>query len=108
MSEEVESSLEGLVEQVRVRFEKLQKLRERNENPFRNGIVPTGFAKELHREFDEKSKEELETINHHCLVSGRIMAIRDFGKAAFVHVKDRTGKIQFFVQKSKLGEESYS
>ena len=36
------------------------------------------------------------------------MAIRDFGKASFVRLKDRTGLIQLYVQKDKLGEEGYA
>src|SRR5262249_40575589 len=37
-------------------------------------------------------------------IGGRIMAIRDFGKASFVRVKDRTGLIQLYVQKDRLGD----
>ena len=96
------------VEQVRVRYEKLGRIRARNENPYGNGMVPTGLAGDLHRQFDEKSKEELEALNHRVSVAGRIMAIRDFGKASFVRIKDRSGIIQLFVQKDKIGQDSYA
>ncbi len=95
-------------EQVRVRFEKLGRMLERNENPFKNGFTPSAVASELHAKYDEKTKEELEPLNITCSVAGRIMAVRDFGKAAFVQIKDRTGKIQLFVQKNKLGEEGFA
>jgi len=36
------------------------------------------------------------------------MAIRDFGKALFVRLKDRSGIIQLYVAKDKLGEEEYA
>ena len=39
-------------EQVRVRFEKMAKIRERGDNPYRNGIRPTALAGELHKEHD--------------------------------------------------------
>ena len=71
------------VEQVRVRFEKLSRLRDRNENPYKNGLVPTALAMDLHQTYDAKTKEELEASAISCSVSGRIMAIRDFGKASF-------------------------
>jgi lysyl-tRNA synthetase class 2 len=95
-------------EQVRVRFEKLGRIRERGENPYKNGFKPSALASELHRLYDEKTKEEMEALGIKCSVAGRIMAIRDFGKASFVRVKDRSGLIQFFIQKDKLGPDAYA
>jgi lysyl-tRNA synthetase class 2 len=95
-------------EQVRVRFEKLARLQARNENPYKNGSTPTALAADLHRTYGEKTKEELESLAFPCSVAGRIMAIRDFGKASFVRLKDRTGLIQLFIQKDKIGADAYS
>ena len=95
-------------EQVRVRFEKLGRIRDRNENPYKNGFTPADLAVELASRHGEKSKEELEPLNIPASVAGRIMAIRDFGKASFVRIKDRSGVIQLFVQKDKLGPENYA
>ena len=96
-----------LSEQVRVRFEKLARLQEKKENPYKNAYQPSALAGDLHRSYDEKSKEELEGLALKFSVAGRIMAIRDFGKACFVRVKDRTGLIQLYVQKERLGAEAY-
>ncbi|MCM2322276.1 MAG: lysine--tRNA ligase [Oligoflexia bacterium] len=93
---------------MRVRFEKLARIRDRRENPFKNGIAPKGLAVDLQREFGAKTKEELEGMKVPTSVSGRVMAIRDFGKASFVRVKDRSGLIQLFVQRDKLGEERFA
>ena len=98
-------SLEELSEQVRVRYEKLARIRARSENPYKNGFKPRGLAAELHKAYDEKSKEELEAAKIPTSVAGRIIGMRDFGKASFVRIKDRTGLIQLFVQKDRLGEE---
>jgi lysyl-tRNA synthetase class 2 len=100
--------MEDHSEQVRVRFDKLKRLRERGENPFKNGIHPTALAADLHRAYDEKSKEELEALSFRCSVAGRVMAIRIFGKASFITLRDRSGAIQLFVQKDKVGEEGYA
>jgi lysyl-tRNA synthetase class 2 len=97
-----------LSEQVRVRYEKLSRIRDRKENPYKNGFKPSAQSQALHSEYDAKTKEELEANKISCSVAGRIMAIRDFGKASFVRVKDRTGVIQLYVQKDKLGEEQYT
>jgi lysyl-tRNA synthetase class 2 len=105
---DVESGMEDLSEQVRIRHEKLAKIRERGENPYKNSYDPSGLASDLHRDYDAKSKEEMEAAKIEASVAGRIMAIRDFGKASFVRVRDRSGIIQLFVQKDKLGEEKYA
>lgn len=95
-------------EQVKIRFEKLEKLRAKNDNPYKNGFSPKGLASSLHQSYDSKTKEELEELKIHSSVAGRIMTVRMFGKAAFVTLKDRSGMIQLYVQKDKLGEEVYS
>lgn len=97
-------TLQDLSEQVRIRYEKLGRIRDRNENPFKNGFCPSALAAELHRSYGEKSKEDLEKSAIRVSVAGRVMAIRDFGKASFVRVKDRSGLIQLFVQKARLGD----
>jgi lysyl-tRNA synthetase, class II len=37
-----------------------------------------------------------------------VMAIRDFGKAGFLRLRDRSGLIQLFCAKDKLGEEGFA
>jgi lysyl-tRNA synthetase class 2 len=41
-------------------------------------------------------------------VAGRILALRKFGKASFLHIQDDSGKIQVYLKKEVLGEEIYS
>ena len=40
-------------------------------------------------------------------IAGRIMSRRDFGKASFIHIKDRTGRIQAYIRKDKVKNEKY-
>lgn len=101
------TDLSQLPEQVRVRYEKMNRMRERNENPYKNGFKPRELSADLHRLYDEKTKEELEASKVHVSVGGRAIAIRDFGKAAFLRLRDRTGLIQIYVSKDALGEELY-
>jgi lysyl-tRNA synthetase class 2 len=95
-------------EQVRVRFEKLAQIWAREENPYKNGIVPSDLASRLHQKYSERSKEDLEVLAQPCSVAGRVMAIRDFGKASFVRLQDRSGQIQLFIQKDRIGPEAYA
>lgn len=40
-------------------------------------------------------------------VAGRIMSMRKFGKAAFFHLQDETGRIQVYARRDLLGEEPF-
>ncbi|MDY6905229.1 MAG: lysine--tRNA ligase [Thermodesulfobacteriota bacterium] len=41
-------------------------------------------------------------------MAGRIMAVNSFGKSAFIRLKDRTGVLQAYLQKNKLGDAAYA
>jgi len=41
-------------------------------------------------------------------VAGRIVALRKFGKAAFLHIQDETGKIQIYVKKDEIGDGEFA
>ena len=41
-------------------------------------------------------------------VAGRILAMREMGKVSFVHLQDKTGRVQVYVRKDELGEDLYS
>ena len=41
-------------------------------------------------------------------VAGRVLAMRKFGKASFLHIQDETGRIQIYVKKEVVGEEIYA
>jgi len=42
------------------------------------------------------------------ITAGRIIAINRFGKSSFIRFRDATGQIQAYIQKNKVGNESYS
>jgi lysyl-tRNA synthetase, class II len=58
--------------------------------------------------YGEKTAEELSEVRAVHRFAGRIMAVRSFGKASFVHFQDATGSLQAFFEKAKLGEEAYA
>ena len=39
--------------------------------------------------------------------AGRMMAINKFGKASFIRFRDRTGQMQAYVRKDRIGDEAY-
>jgi len=42
------------------------------------------------------------------VTAGRMMAINRFGKASFIRFRDRTGQMQAYVRKDKIGAEAYA
>ncbi|MBA3013644.1 MAG: lysine--tRNA ligase [Proteobacteria bacterium] len=41
-------------------------------------------------------------------IAGRIMSIRKFGKAAFLHLQDASGRMQVYVKKDDVGDEGFA
>lgn len=89
------------------RVRKLQLLKKEGINPFPNDFKVSHTSKEVFERCGSLSNEELQSFEESFSLAGRIIAIRDFGKAAFIHIKDREGKIQAYLQKNILGEESF-
>ena len=46
-------------------------------------------------------------IGQEVVVAGRIMAIRSFGKLAFVKIRDYTGEVQIFMEKTDQVEDGH-
>jgi lysyl-tRNA synthetase class 2 len=51
--------------------------------------------------------EQLETMAERVSLAGRLMAVRDFGKGAFVSIQDRKGRLQAFLRRNQLGERGF-
>ncbi len=58
--------------------------------------------------YQAKNSEELLEVKTVHRMTGRMMALRSFGKAAFIHFQDSTGTLQAFFEKAKLGDQAYS
>ena len=86
---------------LKARYDKLKELQEAQTDPF---VLTT--AKQTHHSEEIKSHfSDLE--NKEVVIAGRVMAKRVMGKAGFLHVQDRDGKIQVYVSRESLGEEEY-
>ncbi|MBM6616074.1 lysine--tRNA ligase [Bacillus suaedaesalsae] len=100
-------SFEELNDQLKVRREKLHKLREKGLDPFGKRFDRTHTSKELLEQYGNKTKEELDELAIKTTIAGRIMTKRGKGKAGFTHIQDLTGKIQLYVRQDAVGEEAY-
>ncbi len=57
--------------------------------------------------YEVKSKYDLNPNREKVSVAGRLIALRDQGKAAFGHIQDANSKLQVYFRKDNLGEEKY-
>ncbi|MDX8392282.1 MAG: lysine--tRNA ligase, partial [Mariprofundaceae bacterium] len=98
---------EQLPEQIAVRREKLNRLREQGEAYPNTWRVDASTA-DLHQRFADMDSDKLESATDIVRVAGRIMAHRVMGKSSFIQIQDGSGRIQLFLNRDVLGVEVYN
>lgn len=83
-----------LSEQEIIRREKLQALRDLGINPYPADLFPVDHTSKQVKETFEEGKK--------VVVAGRLMSIRDQGKAAFVELQDSEGRIQLYFNRDVI------
>ena len=92
---------------LRQRKEKIKDLRSMEVQLFPNDFRAGLTFREIIQRYGDWSAEALQGLEEVFTCAGRIMAIRDFGRAAFVQLQDRTERIQVYLRKDRLGEELF-
>ncbi len=96
-----------LNDQMLVRREKLETLREAGLDPFGKRFERDANSATLNAKYADKSKEDLLELAERATIAGRIMTKRGKGKVSFAHIQDREGQIQIYVRKDNVGDEAY-
>ncbi|MGZ4036606.1 MAG: OB-fold nucleic acid binding domain-containing protein, partial [Bacteroidia bacterium] len=87
-----------LSEQEVLRRQKLEELRKMGVNPY-----PAEEFKVNASAWDIKENYERDKLNYKDIsFAGRIMSVRDMGKAAFAVLQDTTGRIQIYVKRDEV------
>ncbi len=86
---------------VKARREKLAELQAAGQDPFEI----TKFDQEQHSQEIRDDFEKFE--NQQVSIAGRIMQKRVMGKASFIHIQDKQGRIQAYITRDELGEDEY-
>ncbi|MBK7324950.1 MAG: lysine--tRNA ligase [Propionivibrio sp.] len=73
-----------------------------------NDFLRENTAGKIAEIYESKSGEELEGAAVEVKVAGRIMLRRVMGKASFISIADLSGRIQIYVARDKVGEETYT
>lgn len=95
------SANEDIGELLKVRREKLANLKADGKDPFEITVFDVdSYAKVIEDEFTDY---EGKTVS----VSGRLMSKRVMGKASFIDIQDMSGRIQSYVRRDHVGEDSY-
>lgn len=92
---------------VEIRRQKAEEMRKEGKNPFSNSFSPKNTAAEILSKYGEQDTAALEGLTDLFSIAGRVMAIRSFGKAAFLRVRDRSGILQVFVEKNQIGDDAF-
>ena len=96
------SEEEQLIEQARIRREKLAKLVSEGKNPYEKVKYPVdAHSEEIKNNFEAF---EGKTVT----MAGRMMSRRIMGKASFSHIADKSGSIQVYITRQDIGEENYT
>jgi len=98
-------------ELLRVRHEKLAKIRELGVEPFPYRFEREFYSSDLIERFEELGIQDDKLLNdplvRRVTIAGRIMSHRGQGKTLFAHVQDPKGRVQIYVRKDVLGESWY-
>ena len=86
----------------RIRVEKLEALQAEGNDPFHITLAEqTHTAAKIVENYDELEGKDVS-------ICGRIMTWRDMGKANFIHIRARSGRMQIYVRMNDIGEEEFA
>lgn len=98
--------MEELSELLLQRRRKVDSLWEAGINPYPNDFKPLHTSADIITAYG--NIQEFDGAQENFVVAGRILARRSFGKAAFVQLQDRKGRLQLYVKKEQIGEEAFA
>ena len=98
--------MEELSELLLQRRRKVNTLWEAGINPYPNDFRPQHTSADIIEAYGDK--DQIDAANDTFVVAGRILARRSFGKAAFIQLQDRKGRLQLYVKKDELGAEAFA
>jgi lysyl-tRNA synthetase class 2 len=89
------------------RKQKISELKETGVNLYPNDFKVSHKILTLQQRTEE-TPETLADEGERFVVAGRMMAVNRFGKSAFIRFRDRTGQMQAYIRKDKVGDDAYA
>ena len=95
-------SEDNLNELLKIRRDKLKYLQENGKDPYQITTCDRNItAQEIRDNFENLDGKDVK-------IAGRIMSWRDMGKAAFLDVNDRSGRMQVYLKIDDIGQENFT
>ncbi len=91
-----------------VRLKKIEELEKQGIPTFRNDFRISHQLGKILEAYGDWDASKLEQLGDVFSIAGRMVALRSFGKAAFVKLMDMTGRLQIYVRKDKVGDEAFA
>jgi lysyl-tRNA synthetase class 2 len=98
----------GEDELIQLRHEKLARLRGRGIDPYPARTTRTHETAAAVATFERWEKDGAQGDPPVVTVAGRITAMRNMGKAAFLDVRDGSGRMQCYLKKDLIGEDAFA
>ena len=98
--------MEKTSELIQKRRDKFDQLKTNNFQLFPNDFKVSHTINEIH-EITGKTPEAVKEDEPIFNLAGRMMAINRFGKTAFIRFRDRSGQLQAYIRKDRIGDEAY-
>ena len=92
---------------IKQRKRKISALKSRDINPYPNDFRVVHTVRHI-LEHVESRPDDTGEDSSEFVVAGRMMAINRFGKTAFIRFRDRTGLLQAYIRKDRVGDEAYA
>lgn len=100
--QEQELTQEQLSELFQIRRDKLSALQAAGNDPFANTVYDVShYSSEIVSDYEALEGKRVS-------IAGRMVSRRIMGKASFAHLLDARGRIQVYLKRDDLGEESYA
>lgn len=87
------------------RVKALEEIRQAGVQPYAYKFEVTHSSKHVFEQFGDLAEGKSEES---VSVAGRIMLLRNMGKAMFAHIQDFTGRIQLYFRKDDIGDLSFN
>lgn len=102
MTNDAKTARQDENDQIRVRQEKRARLEAEGIPVFPSSYPVTHTAAAAAAAFSDEGEKVI------AAVAGRVVAKRKMGKATFLHLQDRSGRIQVYVKRDQVGEDAYA
>ena len=92
---------------LRQRKQKAEELRQAGVELYPNDFRVQDRLADIKDRYEGTSEEILAQEERIFVCAGRIMSMRSFGRATFMHIRDESGRLQIYVKRDLIGKAEY-